>query len=156
MTDETYRDSIDQMAGECLGRRMRMLNRAMTNLYDEALRPFGLKGSQLSIMLAAAKMGIARPADVCRHLHLDESTLSRNVERMRAKGWLKSVSDEDGRAQPFRMTPAGRRVLEAAMPAWKEAQQRAREFLGEQGVEWLNRVAARVGQEIAGSPTTRA
>ena len=42
-----------------------MLNRVVTNFYDDALRPLGLKVSQLNILVAAAKMGTARPAEVC-------------------------------------------------------------------------------------------
>jgi DNA-binding MarR family transcriptional regulator len=79
---------------------MRMLNRVITNIYDDALRSLDLKVSQMSILVAAAKMRTARPVEVCEHLHLDVSTLSRNVERMKARGWLEVVPDEDGRLQP--------------------------------------------------------
>src|SRR4051795_7541299 len=106
---------IDKIAGECIAVRLRMLNRIITNIYDDALRPLDLKVSQMNILVAAAKMGTARPADVCEHLHLDVSTLSRNVERMRARGWLEVVPGEDGRSQPFRLTPPGCRLLERAI-----------------------------------------
>ncbi len=56
------------------------------------------------MLVAAGKMGIARPPIVCRVLRMDPSTLSRNVERMRAKGWLEVVEVEDAPAQPFRIT----------------------------------------------------
>src|SRR3954453_11179233 len=89
--------TIETIAGECIAVRLRMLNRVVTNLYDDALRPLGLKVSQMNILVAAAKMGTARPVDVCDYLHLDVSTLSRNVERMKARGWLEVGPDEDGR-----------------------------------------------------------
>lgn len=108
---------IDKIAGECVAVRLRMLNRVVTNVYDDALRPLGLKVSQMNILVAAAKMGTARPIEVCEHLHLDVSTLSRNVERMKARGWLEVVPDEDGRSQPFRLTRQGRKLLEKAVPA---------------------------------------
>jgi hypothetical protein len=98
---------IDKVAGECVAVRLRMLNRVITNIYDDALRPLDLKVSQMNILVAAAKMGTARPVEVCEYLHLDVSTLSRNVERMKARGWLEVVPDEDGRSQPFRLTPQG-------------------------------------------------
>ena len=98
---------IDKVASECVAVRLRMLNRVITNIYDDALRSLDLKVSQMNILVAAAKMGTARPSDVCDHLHLDVSTLSRNIERMKARGWLEVVPDEDGRAQPFRLTPQG-------------------------------------------------
>src|SRR5438874_10618169 len=82
---------IDKIAGECIAVRLRMLNRVITNIYDNALRPLDLKVSQMNILVAAAKMGTARPLEVCQYLHLDVSTLSRNVERMKARGWLEEI-----------------------------------------------------------------
>jgi DNA-binding MarR family transcriptional regulator len=129
---------IDKVASECVAVRLRMLNRVVTNIYDDALRSLDLKVSQMNLLVAAAKMGPARPIDVCEHLHLDVSTLSRNVERMKARGWLEVVPDEDGRAQPFRLTPQGRTLLEQAVPAWSKAQQQVKKVLGDGFVEQLN------------------
>src|SRR5436305_3884992 len=117
--------SIDTISRTCIAVRLRLLNRVVTNLYDDALRPLGLKVSQLNILIVTARLGIARPAQVCAALQLDASTLSRNVKRMMARGkqWLEVVPEgEDGRAQPFRLTARGRGLIEKAVPAWKEAQ----------------------------------
>src|SRR5947209_19373430 len=102
MNAEQLQAMIDQVAGECIAVRLRMLNRVITNVYDDALRPLDLKVSQMNILVAAAKMGTARPVEVCEHLHLDVSTLSRNVARMKARGWLQVVPGEDGRSPPVR------------------------------------------------------
>jgi DNA-binding MarR family transcriptional regulator len=134
---------IDKVASECVAVRLRMLNRVVTNIYDDALRSLELKVSQMNILIAAAKMGTARPVEVCEHLHLDVSTLSRNVERMKARGWLEVVQSEDGRSQPFRLTAQGRKLLEKAMPAWSKAQMQVKRFLGEGFVEQLNRVVSK-------------
>jgi DNA-binding MarR family transcriptional regulator len=141
---------IDRIASECVAVRLRMLNRVVTNIYDDALRPLGLKVSQMNILVAAAKMRTARPVEVCEHLHLDVSTLSRNVERMKARGWLEVVPDEDGRSQPFRLTPWGRRLLEKAIPAWREAQQQVKKVLGDGFLEQLNEAMKRVSRAGAG------
>src|SRR6266516_3949628 len=123
-----------------------MLNRVITNIYDDALRSLDLKVSQMNILVAAAKMGIARPLEVCEYLHLDVSTLSRNVERMKARGWWEVVRDEDGRSQPFRLTPQGRKLLEKAVPAWREAQQQVKKILGDGFLEQLNQAVKRVSE----------
>ncbi len=138
--------TIDKIASECVAVRLRMLNRVITNIYDDALRPLDLKVSQMNILVAAAKLGIARPIEVCQHLHLDVSTLSRNVERMKARGWLEVVPDEDGRSQPFRLTSRGRKLLEKAVPAWSQAQQQVKKVLGEGFVEQLNQTMKRVSK----------
>jgi DNA-binding MarR family transcriptional regulator len=135
---------IDKMAGECIAVRLRMLNRVITNIYDAALRPLDLKVSQMNILVAVAKMGTARPLEACEYLHLDVSTLSRNVDRMKARGWLEVVPDEDGRSQPFQLTPRGRKLLEKAAPAWGEAQQQVKRILGDGFVDQMSRAMKRV------------
>src|SRR5437762_10160528 len=142
---------IDKIAGECIAVRLRMLNRIITNVYDDALRSLDLKVSQMNILVAAAKMGTARPTDICEHLHLDVSTLSRNVERMKVRGWLEVVPDEDGRSQPFRLTPQGRKLLEKAVPAWSEAQQQVKKVVGDGFLEQLNQAMKRVSKGGAAS-----
>src|SRR6266850_5512233 len=103
--DKATTSSIDTISMTCIAVRLRLLNRVVTNYYDEALRPLGLKVSQLNILVVTARLGLVRPAQVCEILQLDTSTLSRNVERMRSNSWLEVVPDEDARAQPFRLTP---------------------------------------------------
>ena len=139
------RTSIDTIAQTCIAVRLRLLNRVVTNLYDDALRPLGLKVSQLNILVLTAKLGLARPAKVCALLQLGTSTLSRNVERMRAQGWLEVVADEDARTQPFRLSSQGKRLIEKAIPAWKEAQRQAKELLGSEGTALLDQAAKKLG-----------
>jgi DNA-binding MarR family transcriptional regulator len=143
--DKPEGSGVDTIARNCIAVRLRLLNRVVTNLYDDALRPLGLKISQLNILVVAARLGVARPARVCDILQLDASTLSRNVRPLQAHGWLEVVPDEDARAQPFRLTPKGRRLIERAVPAWEEAQRRATELLGGEGVALLDQAAGRAG-----------
>src|SRR4051812_10218726 len=124
--DNATTGSIDRISRTCIAVRLRLLNRVVTSFYDDALRPLGLKVSQLNILIVTAKLGLARPAQVCEILQLDTSTLSRNVKPMRAHGWLEVVPDEDARAQPFRLTAEGKRLIEKAIPAWEEAQRQAK------------------------------
>lgn len=137
---------IETIAKTCIAVRMRLLNRVVTNMYDDALRPLGLKVSQLNILVVTARLGLARPAQVCDLLQLDTSTLSRNVKPLQANGWLEVVPDEDGRAQPFRLTAEGKRLIEKAAPAWQEAQQQATELLGREGVTQLEKAAKKLFQ----------
>ena len=142
--------SIDTISRTCIAVRLRLLNRVVTNFYDDALRPLGLKVSQLNILIVTAKLGRARPTRVCDILQLDTSTLSRNVERMRAHGWLEVVPDEDARTQPFRLTRQGRRLIEKATPAWEDAQRQATELLGDAGIALLDEATKKLGGPRAG------
>ena len=144
--DNATTGSIDAIARHCIAVRLRLLNRVVTNFYDDALRPLGLKVSQLNILIVTAKLGLARPAQVCEILQLDASTLSRNVKPLQAHGWLEVVEEEDARAQPFRLTPQGKKLIEKAAPAWEEAQRRAAELLGGEGIALLDKAAKKFRQ----------
>src|SRR5438270_13852309 len=143
--------SIEAIATSCIAGRLRLLNRVVTNLYDDALRPLGVRLSQGNVLAVTAKLGVARPAQVCEFLELDTSTLSRTVDRMVANGWLEIVPDEDGRSQPFRLTAEGRRLLERALPAWEQAQAGARKLLGDDGLRLLDAAIGRVKAAHAGA-----
>jgi DNA-binding MarR family transcriptional regulator len=99
----------------------------------------------LNILIVAARLGLARPAQVCEILQLDVSTLSRNVKPLQAHGWLEVVPEDDARSQPFRLTPKGRRLVEKAIPAWEKAQQQASDLLGSEGVALLDNAVKKMG-----------
>ena len=141
--------TVETIATSCIAGRLRLLNRVITNLYDDALRPFGVRLSQGSVLAVTDKLGVARPAQVCDILQLDTSTLSRNVKPLHAHGWLEVVPDEDARAQPFQLTAQGKRLIEKAVPAWEEAQRQATELLGGEGVALLDRAAKKLRQTRA-------
>jgi DNA-binding MarR family transcriptional regulator len=136
---------VDRIAGECTAVRVRLINRVVTAVYDEALRPFGLRVSQANILVAVARRGEVRPADVCRMLRLEKSTLSRDVEVMKGKGWLESDPPSGGRNQVLRVTAAGRELLARSGPAWESAQAEAERLIGGPGVGALREIAAKLG-----------
>src|SRR3954464_14961268 len=137
------------IAAECLAVRLRTLNRALTALYDEALRPHGLRVGQMNLLVAVARLGTARPGDLCRLLRMDKSTLSRDVEVLRRNGWLEVDDSGGGRARPLRLAAAGGALLEAVMPAWRQAQEEAKALIGGEVSVVLSRVVDRLWREGA-------
>jgi DNA-binding MarR family transcriptional regulator len=143
------REKVKRAAAEvlraCIATRLRMANRVVTKVYDDALRPLGLTVTQLSMLVVAEERGLIRQSEVGTELQLDDSTLSRNLERMRARGWLEEVSGDDARVHSHRLTEAGRALLDKAIPAWRGAQGEARRLLGGAGVQALRRFAREHG-----------
>ena len=144
MARKQPKNTENTIASECIAMRLRMLNRVTTRIYDDALRPLGLRSSQLTILVAAARLGVARPAELSERLQIEVSTLSRNLERLKEKGWLEVIPDEDGRAQPMRLTRKGRALLERAKPKWDEAQIEIKELLGADAFDTIEEAAQRV------------
>jgi DNA-binding MarR family transcriptional regulator len=126
-----------RLAAECLAGRIRLLNRVVTGLYDEALRPHGVRVSQMNILVMIAASGPTRATEVCRRLRLDKSTLSRDLARLVGRGWVR-VTPDSGRAQLLEATDAGRALIRAVVPAWEAAQKRVGELLGEAFAEGVH------------------
>ena len=126
----------------CLAARRRA--REITRLFEEKLRPHGLRATQFSILAALALKGPAPVGDLAEVLGLERTTLTRSAALLERNGWAGAGRSDDGREHPLRLTPAGRRKLEGAFPAWKEAQELAgRKFPGDIMEGGQTRAAAR-------------
>jgi DNA-binding MarR family transcriptional regulator len=129
---------VDRIAGECLMGRWRMVNRLLAGIYDEEMRPFGLKSSQLNLLVGIAKAGPVRRIDLGKRLHLDPSTLTRNLQIMLKQGWIDEVADDrDQRGGLLNITTSGRKLLNRVEPAWNRAQARAKRMLGADGAAFV-------------------
>jgi DNA-binding MarR family transcriptional regulator len=132
----------DRIADECHSMPLRILHRVVTGMYDEALRPLGLRVGQLNILVAIAKMaGDATAARVGTYLAIEKSTVSRDLERMIARRWIETIAD--GRCRSLQLSAEGRRLLERAEPAWESAQAQVRKLLGKASVSLLSAAADR-------------
>jgi DNA-binding MarR family transcriptional regulator len=124
----------------CAATRLRALTRFVSAIYDDLLRPLDLKISQLNILLLLATHDSTRPAQICEQLCLDASTLSRNIDRMRARGWLELTPNEaDGRAHSVGLTDAGKELLRKALPLWRRGQEKVELAIGKPALEALRK-----------------
>ena len=118
MTRRERTDALHEVvARECIATKVRLLNRAVTAIYDEALRPFGLKVTQMTVLVTVARMESASPGAVGRILHLGE--IDTEPERgSDADTGLAGRRADRGRPRPSAARrPRGRRLLEEAHPA---------------------------------------
>ncbi len=104
----------------CLAARRRA--REITRLYEEKLRPHGLRATQFSVLAALALKGPTPLGELADVLGLERTTLTRSANRLGDEGWVADAESEDARERRLRLTPAGREKVESAYPAWKEAQ----------------------------------
>ena len=107
---------------ECRCLAARRQARAITRHFEAGLRPHGLRATQFSILAALALAGTLPMGELAELLGLERTTLTRAATLLERHGWLRAEPSRDGRERPLRLTPSGRRKLEAAYPAWKTAQ----------------------------------
>jgi len=117
----------------CVCNTLRMATRAMTQLYDDVLRPSGLRVTQFSILAMIARMGEANLRQLEDTLAIDQTTLTRSLNLLERDRVIKRVPHSDGRIKALRLTSKGRRALETARPLWARAQDKVIREVGAKG-----------------------
>lgn len=96
--------------------------RAITRLYEEHLRPYGLRATQFSALSALAQRGPTPITTLADMLGLERTTMTRGAALLERNGWVETAPSRDSRERPLRITDAGIETLRAALPAWQAAQ----------------------------------
>lgn len=133
----------------CFADKVRLVSRVVTRIYDDALQPLGMTVSQLNVLVVTARFQPVVPARIAGWLHLERSTLSRNVRLLAKRGWLESIPAR-GRVRPLVLTAAGHAVVRRALPAWKRGQREARRRLGARAVREVGLAAGRIRSKAQG------
>lgn len=117
----------------CACANLRMASRALTQFYDEMLKPTGLRGTQFTVLGTISIMGLTPLTLLADQLVMDRTTLSRNLKPLQREGLVELQQGEDRRQRLVRITDKGQEMLERALPLWQQAQARVVElFDGEQ------------------------
>ena len=114
----------------CTNLKLRQLGRMVNRHYDHHLAAVGLKSTQYALLSFVVRLGPIRPSDLARHLQMDASTLTRNLQPMVAQGWLQVGAGENARSRLVEATAEGIALRAAALRAWKAAQTALNQRLG--------------------------
>lgn len=119
-----------RQAVPCVGFNTRRATRLITQYYDKALTPAGLRSTQYSLLNALSMLGEASMQDMSTLMAMDRTTLTRNLSPLLKKGLIKVSVGSDRRARPIQITPKGKSALEKALPYWEKAQTHILDTLG--------------------------
>jgi DNA-binding MarR family transcriptional regulator len=122
----------------CTNLKLRQLTRIVTRHYDHYVAETGLKNTQYALLSYLVKLGPIQPGDLARHMQMDASTLTRNLQPLTAHGYLQIRAGKDARSRLVEATAAGRTKQAEAQRAWKAAQIALNERLGEKRVAALH------------------
>jgi DNA-binding MarR family transcriptional regulator len=148
--------SLREVARACACANLRRAARAVTQLFDEALAPSGLRATQFTLLVTSRLMGESTINALAERMAMDRTTLSRNLKPLVRGSLLEVRPGEDGRTRLVRLTPAGEHALEEAYPLWQQAQQEMVGVLGEERHEaLLGDVARTVSLAVKGPRETR-
>jgi DNA-binding MarR family transcriptional regulator len=110
---------------QCACVAIRRTSRLITQLYDAELRDH-LAVPQFGLLSMIEGRPGCNQATLAKELDFDKTTLSRNLKLMESKGWISHVASDDQRERGYRVTDRGLKLLKAARPGWKRAQERLR------------------------------
>jgi DNA-binding MarR family transcriptional regulator len=114
----------------CMGASFRRASRVLTQYYDTALRPLGLRATQFTLLQALTQAGEVSQKTLGEILVIDSTTLTRTLAIMGRRGWIASRSGEDRRERWLSLSEAGRAEFQRARPHWEKVQQGLRARLG--------------------------
>ena len=139
-------ESTKALAADCLAGRLRLMHRVVMGIYDDALRAEGvdMRVSQMNILVKVMVAGRLKPCELCQAMKIDASTVSRNVERLVGRGWLRTEPGEDDRSHVLIVTTKGKRLLEKGVVAWQKAQKQTTALVGEEGVKAIHRLSEKL------------
>ncbi len=118
-------------AQSCMCFNLRKSARAITQLYDAALRPVGLRTTQFSLLVGIRLLGTITISRLAEGMVMDRTTLTRNLKPLEKQGLIRTIPGEDRREREITLTGTGQSILAKALPLWKKAQQQVAKELGD-------------------------
>jgi DNA-binding MarR family transcriptional regulator len=110
---------------------LRMAARAVTQAYDDVLRPTGLRVTQLSLLQMLQIAGTVSVSRLAELAVTDRTTLARNLDLLKRERLVRIQPGADARVREVSLTDAALKKLEKALPYWKKAQAEVTKRLGE-------------------------
>ena len=117
--------------GSCTCGELRKAARAVTLLYDNALKASGLQSTQLHVLEVVHRSDSIRISHLSKELGLDRTTLTRNLSVLERQGFIKISSGKDHRTRIVTATQKGRSAVAKALPLWNEVQGKVKQQMGE-------------------------
>lgn len=128
---------ILEIGRTCVCFNVRKASRAVTHVYDSALRSVGLRATQFALLSAIKILQPVTVTHLAQATITDRTTLGRNLKLIEKKGLIRMLAGEDLRERNVYLTERGEGAVAKGISLWEEAQTRLTEQLGEERVERL-------------------
>ena len=131
--------SVTASVTDCACFNLRKAARAVTQYYDDALRPSGLRITQFSLLAAIKVFGTVNIGTLADEAVMDRTTLTRNLKLLEQEGLITVTPGDDARVREVSLTPSAHEKLADAHRYWKKAQAHMADAMGTDGVRRLLR-----------------
>ncbi|TGK79166.1 MarR family transcriptional regulator [Leptospira noumeaensis] len=123
-------EDLKQIGSSCLNLSLRRTSRLITNYYDSALRPSGLRITQFTLLAGIAYEKDPSITDLARITDIDRTTLQRSLDILNRDGLIKIEKKEIGNVRNISLTKKGELALAKAVELWKQTQNTITDDLG--------------------------
>jgi DNA-binding MarR family transcriptional regulator len=135
-----------EVAATCACFNIRKATRAVTQYYDDVLRPSDLRTTQFTLLVLLQGHGSMSINALADAAGTDRTTLTRNLAILEERRLVRIRPGEDARVRIVELTVAGDEAAAAALPLWERAQHQVATTLGPQRLaRLLSDLSAAVG-----------
>jgi len=114
--------TIPSSKNECICRVVRDAARTISNAYDKALAPSGIRTTQFTLLSVLARESVASVSQLSELLGIDQTTTTRNLSVLEEAGLVMRVSHHDPRVKLMKLTPKGKQKRQLAVECWQKMQ----------------------------------
>lgn len=114
----------------CTCANLRKATRVVTQVFDAALQPSGLRATQFALLATLQKLGDPSLTKLAGVMVMDRTTLTRNLKPLVNRDLVSTGTEQDQRVRKIQLTMEGSRVLNEALPLWQQIQSRVVDRLG--------------------------
>ena len=151
-SDEALGPRLFAGPGPCNNAELRKATRHLGQLFDEVMRPSGLRAAQHGILYHVKAMDRPTMKALARELVMDLSALGHTLKPLARDGFLRlDPDDRDARAKRVSLTPAGEAKLEETTALWRSAQDRVETTLGAEKAKAMRTMLAEVASNAFGA-----
>src|ERR1700754_3547606 len=134
MTENRYLKRSFRSESPCIVAAMRAATRRLTQLYDEAMAPTGLRVTQFHVLSELERRSANPPTvgELAEILTMERSALGQTLRPLARDGLLDLGQDErDGRRRPITLTKAGKDKVVRGRRYWAGAHEKFKNFFGD-------------------------
>jgi DNA-binding MarR family transcriptional regulator len=135
----------------CIVAAMRAATRKVTQLYDEAMAPTGLRVTQFHVLSELDRRSDNPPTvgELAEILTMERSALGQTLRPLERDGFIDLGHDKrDGRRRPVKLTKAGKEKVVRGRRYWAGAHEKFGQFFGDDQLVVLRETL----RDIAESP----
>jgi DNA-binding MarR family transcriptional regulator len=128
----------------CINGKLRKLHKLINTSYMDIYKPYGLRGSMVSILFVIGKRKGISQKDVAEALLLDQSTMSRDLKKLVHKGWVIINKSSDSRKSALSLSKNGCLLLEEIAPLWHELHTKVSLLLGSFNIHTIDNITTAI------------